>query len=91
MKEEWQSYLVCCTAVITNEINQGLTQKQISLTYAMAIVSGHVGADQPDWPCINQAILDKWGLKGLNRVKKLAWKRIGEKRDKAQSDTQQNL
>lgn len=90
MKEEWQSYLVCCTAVITNEIAQGLTQKQISLTYAMAIVSGHVGADIPDWPRINQAILDKWGLKGLNRVKNLAWQLI-EKKAKAQSGSKQNL
>lgn len=81
-EQKWQSYLVCCTAVITNEIKQGLTQKQISLTYAMAILSDHAGADKPDWPLVNQAIVGKWGQKGLDRVKRLAWQLIDDKKKK---------
>lgn len=75
----WQSYLVCCTMVIVNDVAQGLTQKQIALTYAMAIISERNKADLPDWAKINQAILDRWGQKGLNRVKNLAWALIEEK------------
>ncbi len=82
MEPQFQSFLVCCTAVITNEVSKGLTQKQISLTYAMAIVSEHAGVDRPDWPRINGSIADRWGLKGLERVKKLAWKRLGERKVK---------
>lgn len=65
--------LVCCTQVIQNEIAQGLTQRQIATTYAMALVSDARGADTPDWPTINRAILAKWKMSGLERIKKRAW------------------
>ena len=57
MTEQWQSDLVCCTAVIKNEVKQGLAQKQIALTYAMAIRSWTRKADLPDWEQINLAIV----------------------------------
>jgi len=65
--------LVCCTQVIQNEIAQGLTQKQIATTYAMTLVSAARGADNPDWAAINGAILAKWKMSGLERIKKRAW------------------
>jgi len=64
--------LVCCTDVILNEIALGLTQKQIALTYAMAIKSAAQKADTPDWGKINRAILSKWKMSGLERIKKRA-------------------
>ena len=84
----FQSFLVCCTAVICNEVDKGLTQKQIAQTYAMAIVSDTYKMDKPDWTRINNAIIGKWGIKGLERIKKKAWKLIA---DKARAESGQNL
>lgn len=64
--------LICCAMVIQNEIAQGFSQKQIALTYAMAMRSEFAGADQPDWSAINTAIVNRWSLSGLERVKKRA-------------------
>lgn len=65
--------LVCCTQTICDEIEQGFTQKDIALTYAMAIKSQAHGADEPDWPTINKAILARWKMSGLERIKKRAF------------------
>jgi|GEM_PF-6643971 hypothetical protein len=89
----FQSFLFCCTDVITNEVAQGLTQKQIALTYAMAIVSETHRMDLPDWPKINSVIIDRWGAKGLERVKKKAWKLIENRAitDRIMAEAGQNL
>ena len=65
--------LICCTQVIQNEIAQGLPQKDIAVTYAMAIKSQAEGADKPDWLAINRAILSRWKMSGLERIKKRAF------------------
>lgn len=67
-----QINLVCCTQVICNEVAQGLTQNDVALSYAMAIKSAAQGADKPDWPIINRAILSRWKMSGLERIKKRA-------------------
>lgn len=54
--------------VIENEIAQGLSQRQIAQTYALALRSSW----KTDWKRVNAAILAKWP-KGLERIKKLAW------------------
>lgn len=53
--------------VIENEINQGLTQKQIAMTYALAMRSSW----PTDWAKVNGLILKKWP-KGLQRIKEMA-------------------
>ena len=63
--------LMCCEAVIENEISQGLPQKDIALTYAMAMRSADNGRDT-DWRRINEAIIARWSMAGLTRVKKMA-------------------
>ena len=65
--------LVCCTQVICNEVSLGCTQKDIALSYAMAIKSQAEGADLPDWKTINGAILSKWKMSGLERIKARAF------------------
>ena len=70
--------LCCCESVIENEIAQGLTQKDIALTYAMAMESTW----PTDWLRVNKAIQAKWP-KGLNRVKEMAWKIREQKRREA--------
>lgn len=74
MSETFQINLVCCTQVILRELAaKGCRQKDIALTYAMAIKSHGQKADSPDWPTINHAILLKWSHAGLERIKKRAW------------------
>lgn len=68
-----QINLVCCTQVILNELQRGCTQKGLALTYAMALKSAAEGADKPDWRTINEAILGKYKMSGLERIKKRAW------------------
>jgi hypothetical protein len=65
-------HLVCCTQTICAEVQQGFTQKEIAVSYALAIRSAAVGADSPDWSAINGAILSRWKMSGLERIKKLA-------------------
>lgn len=68
-------WLVCCTEVIKQEVTfKGATRKSIGLTYAMAMRSEAAKADKPDWKAINQAILARWGIKGLEAVKQRAWR-----------------
>ena len=64
--------LVGCTRVIQDEMAAGLTQNEIAVTYAMAIKSQAQGADTPDWRAINAAILARWKMSGLERIKKRA-------------------
>ena len=63
---------VGCTQVICDEIEAGCTQKSIALSYAFALKSKMQGADDPDWGVINRAILAKWKMSGLERIKKRA-------------------
>lgn len=73
MSDKFRVNLACCTDTICDEIAAGFTQRQIALTYAMAIKSQAQRADKPDWPKINQAIISKWKMSGLERIKKLAF------------------
>lgn len=61
--------LAAVESTIENEIRQGATQKQVALTYRLAMGSTVV----PDWRRINRAIIKRWSVSGLARVKKLAW------------------
>lgn len=61
--------LTACELVILNEIKQGLNQKQIAQTYALALRS----SDNVDWKKINDAIIARWSKSGLNRIKEMAW------------------
>jgi hypothetical protein len=63
--------LMCCEDVIENEIAQGLKQKDVAMTYAMAMHS-HDHGRETDWRRINEAIISKWSRRGLERVKKMA-------------------
>ena len=67
-------YLMDCARVIEDEIAAGMTQLDIAKTYAMAMASETNGAWEADWPRVNKAILGRWSMTGLVRVKKLAHK-----------------
>lgn len=69
-----QMNLVCCTQVLLREVGtKQLKQNDIALTYAMAIKSKHEGADDFEWGPINEAIIARWSMSGLERIKKRAW------------------
>ena len=55
--------------VIQNEIKQKCKQKQIAQTYALALRSSY----KTDWAIVNAAIIERWSVSGLERIKKLAW------------------
>jgi hypothetical protein len=54
--------------------NRRMTQRDVALTYALAMR----GEDlvPVDWKRANAAILSRWP-KGLERVKRMAWARLG--------------
>ena len=60
-----------CTNVLLNEIsNKELKQKDVALTYMLAIRS----SDKTDWKLVNEAIIKRWSVAGLKRIKDMAWK-----------------
>lgn len=66
--------LICCTDVILQDVGaKEATRKDVALTYAMALKSQLDGADKPDWPTINKAILSRWSRSGLEYIKKRAF------------------
>ena len=66
-------YLTDPEGTIEREIEQGLKQGEVALTYALAI------RGEPlvpvNWSRVNAAITKRWP-KGLMRVKKAAWKKL---------------
>jgi hypothetical protein len=68
--------LADCTRVLLDEVaSKKITQKSLSLTYAMALASSHV----TDWAKVNEAIVSRWSLSGLERIKNAAWKLRAER------------
>lgn len=69
MREGFTINLMGADLVMINEINQGCTQKQIAQTYALALRS----QEPTDWKAANEAIIKRWSVSGLERIKKMAW------------------
>ena len=62
--------LRCCEDVILNELkHREVTQKDIAQTYRLALRS----SEDIDWGKINKAIVKRWSLSGLKRIKETAW------------------
>ena len=65
--------LANCTNVLLSELkNPKITQKGIAKTYTLALDS----SERTDWTRVNAAIIEKWSLSGLKRIKEMAWKII---------------
>lgn len=71
---EYNMLLMACADVIDQEIAAGLTQTDIAKTYALAMYSAARGGWEADWQRVNGAIVARWSMAGLERVKKLAHK-----------------
>ncbi len=62
--------LACCTNVLLDEIsNKKMKQKDIAQTYRLARDS----SDKTDWIEVNSAIIERWSMSGLKRIKEMAW------------------
>ncbi len=62
--------LMNCTNVLLDEIlNKKFKQKDIALTYRLSIMS----SDPTDYFKVNQAIIERWSVSGLTRIKEMAW------------------
>lgn len=65
--------LAACTATLLSEIAKPeFAQQDIAITYALALRS----SEPTDWAAVNAAIVERWSRSGLERVKKMAWKRV---------------
>lgn len=63
-------------AIILEEIgDRSFRQKDIAYTYYLIMLYA-TDPDAVDWASINQAIIDRWSVSGLKRVKKMAWKNM---------------
>ncbi len=59
-----------CQRVLLEEIaDSAITQKSLASTYRLALRSG----EEINWGIVNRAIIKRWSLSGLKRVKKMAW------------------
>lgn len=65
-------YLMDCARVIEDEIAAGVPQREVAITYAMAMNSAAHGCWEADWRRVNGAILARWKMSGLERIKKMA-------------------
>ncbi len=75
MSDGWRINMIGCTDTIIEELTwEHSTRKSVGLSYALAMKSEAQGADTPDWKTINAAIRERWGLRGLERVKQRAWR-----------------
>ena len=62
------------TATLTNAIaNPGITRRYIAGLYAISL---RLDFGQTDWETVNHAIIERWSLSALKRIKKLAWQAI---------------
>lgn len=63
--------LCCCESTLLDEIkDKRLKQINIAQTYSLALRSSEKDIN---WKKINIAIIDRWSLSGLLRIKRLAW------------------
>lgn len=67
--------MVDVEATLEREINDGRKQADIVTTYAWAILNEERG-ETVDWRRMNDAIVKRWSMSGLNRIKTLAWKKV---------------
>jgi hypothetical protein len=62
--------LWCCTQVLIDEIaNKKMYQRDIAKTYSLALRSSY----PTDWAKVNEAIITRWSLSGLDIIKNMAW------------------
>ena len=65
-----QTELMDCTNVLLREIeDKRFKQRDIAQTYALSLRSSF----ETDYKKVNCAIIDRWSVSGLIRIKEMAW------------------
>ncbi len=68
--------LMNTTEQLLRDINEyKLTQKEVAQNYALSICSIY----ETDWVEVNAAIVERWSMAGLVRIKNIAWNKIDRK------------
>jgi len=66
--------LVCCTSALLREIaDKNAKQKDVALTFAMALKSEAECADRVDWEKVGAAAVERWSPSGWRRIKERGW------------------
>jgi hypothetical protein len=74
--------LCACEMTILSEIaDRRIPRRSVALTYAMTLRSSEDRDGLVNWRTINEAIVGRWGRRGLAAVKNLAWKLIDGRRN----------
>lgn len=55
--------------LIIREIKNKATQTQVARTYALTLRS----SEPTNWEVVNRAIVNRWSISGLERIKSMAW------------------
>lgn len=64
--------MVCCESVLLREIaDKRSRQRDVAQTYRLALESSE--GSTLDWGRVNAAIIERWSLSGLLRIKTLAY------------------
>jgi hypothetical protein len=64
--------LANCTNTLLSEIaNTEMRVLDVGITYGLALRS----SEPTDWARVNKAILDRWSLSSLERIKAIAWRK----------------
>ncbi len=61
--------LMDCTRVLLEEIKRGAVQRDVAVTYSLALRSSY----ETDWGQVNRAIIARWSVSGFVRIKEAAW------------------
>lgn len=61
--------------LLLDVLDTSLRQRDVARSYAQGLLLMHAGVEL-DWKVINRAIIDRWSLNGLVRVKEMAWKQL---------------
>jgi hypothetical protein len=62
------------TLTIPAQCRNGATQPVVAAALAEALLAAAQRRESPDWRIINRAIIDRWNMGALNRIKRVAWK-----------------
>ena len=65
--------LADCTNTLLGEItDKKMKQKDIALTYRLSLMS----TEPTNYKKVNRAIIERWSVAGLVRIKEMAWKEL---------------
>lgn len=63
-------------ALLDEAADKRFTQKDVALSYALAMRWQDSTGEEIKWSVVNEAIIQRWSIAGLVNVKKLAWARM---------------